>query len=42
MRPTVLELAQLFEQMFARAAADAGSTPNVLAGADDEIDKLFQ
>src|SRR5881394_2573986 len=42
MRPTILELAQLFEQMFARAAADAGSTPNVLAGADDEIDKLFQ
>src|SRR5438552_14693384 len=38
MRPTVLELTQLFEQMFARAAADAGSTPNVLAGADDEID----
>jgi hypothetical protein len=42
MRPTVLELTQLFEHVFARAAADPGSTPNVLAGADDEIDKLCQ
>lgn len=42
MRPTVLELTQLFEQVFARAAADPASTPNILAGADDEIDKLFQ
>ena len=32
----------MFEQMFARSAADAGSAPNILAGADDEIDKLFQ
>jgi predicted regulator of Ras-like GTPase activity (Roadblock/LC7/MglB family) len=42
MRPTVLELTQLFEQVFARAASDPGSIPNILAGADDEIDKLFQ
>src|SRR5689334_166679 len=41
MRPTVQELTQMFEQMFARAA-NAGSAPNVLAGADDEIDKLFR
>src|SRR5215210_4433519 len=40
MRPTVAELTTLFEQVFSRSAADAGSTPNILAGADDEIDKL--
>jgi hypothetical protein len=40
MKQTVVELTQLFEQMFSRARA--GNTPNVLAGADDEIDKLFQ
>src|SRR6266550_2157829 len=38
MRPTVQELTQ----MFARAAANAGTAPNILAGADDEIDKLFR
>src|SRR5438270_6925558 len=37
MRPTVQELTQMFEQMFARNAAGAGSTPSILAGADDEI-----
>src|SRR4051812_21723225 len=42
MRQTVQELTQMFEQMFARSAANAGSAPNVLAGADDEIDKLFR
>ena len=42
MRPTVQELTQMFEQMFARSAAQAGSAPNILAGADDEIDKLFR
>jgi predicted regulator of Ras-like GTPase activity (Roadblock/LC7/MglB family) len=42
MRPTVQELSQMFEQMFARSAADAGTTPSILAGADDEIDKLFR
>src|SRR5437868_9355447 len=41
MRQTVLLLTQLFEQVFARAAGD-GAPPNILAGADDEIDKLFQ
>jgi predicted regulator of Ras-like GTPase activity (Roadblock/LC7/MglB family) len=40
MKATVLELTQLFEQVFSRAKS--ASTPNVLAGADDEIDKLFQ
>jgi predicted regulator of Ras-like GTPase activity (Roadblock/LC7/MglB family) len=42
MRPTVQELTQMFEQMFARSAANAGSAPSILAGADDEIDKLFR
>ena len=41
LRQTVLELTQLFEAVFARAAA-APNAPNILAGADDEIDKLFQ
>jgi predicted regulator of Ras-like GTPase activity (Roadblock/LC7/MglB family) len=40
MKATVLELTLLFEQVFSRAKS--ASTPNVLAGADDEIDKLFQ
>lgn len=40
MKATVTELTQLFEKVFSRA--DSGATPNVLAGADDEIDKLFQ
>src|SRR3954447_19973844 len=34
MRQTVQELTQMFELMFARSAANAGSAPNVLAGAD--------
>jgi predicted regulator of Ras-like GTPase activity (Roadblock/LC7/MglB family) len=42
MKQTVLELNQLFEQVFARGEANAADAPNVLAGADDEIDKLFQ
>jgi predicted regulator of Ras-like GTPase activity (Roadblock/LC7/MglB family) len=41
LRPTVQQLAQLFEQVFSRSAASA-SAPNILAGADDEIDRLFQ
>jgi predicted regulator of Ras-like GTPase activity (Roadblock/LC7/MglB family) len=40
MKQTVTELVQLFEQVFARGAS--GTAPNLLAGADDEIDKLFQ
>ncbi|HVX40744.1 MAG TPA: roadblock/LC7 domain-containing protein [Gemmatimonadaceae bacterium] len=41
MKQTVTELSQLFDQVFARAEG-AASAPNILAGADDEIDKLFQ
>src|SRR5919107_2554722 len=41
MKQTVEELVKLFEQVFARAA-EAQAGPNVLAGADDEIDRLFQ
>ncbi len=41
MKQTVMELTQLFTQIFSRAA-NAASAPNILAGADDEIDKLFQ
>jgi predicted regulator of Ras-like GTPase activity (Roadblock/LC7/MglB family) len=41
MRTTVQHLTQLFEQVFARGARSA-SEPGILAGADDEIDKLFQ
>jgi predicted regulator of Ras-like GTPase activity (Roadblock/LC7/MglB family) len=40
MKATVTELTQLFEKVFSRAST--GNQPNVLAGADDEIDKLFQ
>ena len=40
MKPTVIELTNLFVQVFSRG--NAASPPNVLAGADDEIDKLFQ
>lgn len=41
-KETVAELARLFEQVFSRGAAGGASKPNLLAGADDEIDKLFQ
>ena len=41
MKQTVEELTKLFEAMFQRAASQTAA-PNVLAGADDEIDKLFQ
>jgi predicted regulator of Ras-like GTPase activity (Roadblock/LC7/MglB family) len=41
MKATVDELTKLFEEVFKRAGRD-GSQPNILAGADDEIDKLFQ
>jgi predicted regulator of Ras-like GTPase activity (Roadblock/LC7/MglB family) len=40
MKAVVDELRTLFEQVFARARDD--DRPNILAGADDEIDKLFQ
>jgi predicted regulator of Ras-like GTPase activity (Roadblock/LC7/MglB family) len=42
MKEVVVELSKLFEQVFARGAAGGGQKPSVLAGADDEIDKLFQ
>jgi predicted regulator of Ras-like GTPase activity (Roadblock/LC7/MglB family) len=42
MKETVNELTRLFEQVFARPAASQGGAPGLLAGADDEIDKLFQ
>jgi predicted regulator of Ras-like GTPase activity (Roadblock/LC7/MglB family) len=41
MRQTVVELTQQFEIVFARGGS-AEAVPNILAGADDEIDKLFQ
>ena len=42
MKQTVDELSKLFEQVFARAQSHQGGQQNILAGADDEIDKLFQ
>jgi predicted regulator of Ras-like GTPase activity (Roadblock/LC7/MglB family) len=43
MKQTVDELTRLFEAVFARAQAQQGTPQqNILAGADDEIDKLFQ
>jgi predicted regulator of Ras-like GTPase activity (Roadblock/LC7/MglB family) len=42
MKQTVDELTKLFEDVFKRGAAGEPSQPNILAGADDEIDKLFQ
>jgi len=43
MKAAVEDLARLFEQVFSRGAAGGPpSTPNILAGADDEIDRLFQ
>src|SRR5215211_2521917 len=41
MRQTVEELSTLFEEVFRRSQSGAGQ-PNVLADADDEIDRLFQ
>ncbi|HYV99241.1 MAG TPA: roadblock/LC7 domain-containing protein [Gemmatimonadaceae bacterium] len=41
MKETVEDLNRLFEQVFARAKGQA-ERPSVLAGADDDIDKLFQ
>jgi predicted regulator of Ras-like GTPase activity (Roadblock/LC7/MglB family) len=42
MKETVMELSKLFDEVFKRGATSAGAKPNLLAGADDEIDKLFQ
>ena len=40
-KPTVEELARLFTIMFDRGR-DGDRPPNILAGAEDEIDRLFQ
>ena len=42
MKQTVDELTKLFEQVFSRVQGQQGGQQNILAGADDEIDKLFQ
>jgi predicted regulator of Ras-like GTPase activity (Roadblock/LC7/MglB family) len=43
MKGVVEDLGKLFDQVFARhAAGSTTSQPSLLAGADDEIDKLFQ
>src|ERR671914_1637998 len=42
MKQTVDELTKLFKQVFQRGQGGPGGTPNILAGADDEIDRLFQ
>jgi predicted regulator of Ras-like GTPase activity (Roadblock/LC7/MglB family) len=42
MKETVTELAKLFDEVFKRGSTGAGAKPHLLAGADDEIDKLFQ
>jgi predicted regulator of Ras-like GTPase activity (Roadblock/LC7/MglB family) len=41
-KATVDELTRLFQAVFERSAAGQPAQPSVLAGADDEIDKLFQ
>ena len=42
-KQTVDELTKLFDTMFKRAqAGEQKAQPNVLSGAEDEIDKLFQ
>ena len=42
MKGVVDDLTKVFDLVFSRGAAGAGSIPGLLAGADDEIDKLFQ
>ena len=42
LKATVDELARLFHTVFERGTAGQPAQPSVLAGADDEIDKLFQ
>jgi predicted regulator of Ras-like GTPase activity (Roadblock/LC7/MglB family) len=42
LRQVVEELARLFEQVFARGREGEAAPPNLLAGAEDEIDRLFQ
>src|SRR5688500_321172 len=42
MKQTVGELSRLFEAVFEREREAQSTRPNILAGADDEIDRLFQ
>ncbi len=42
MKQTVEELTRLFEAVFQRAQSGEGGPPNILSGADYEIDRLFQ
>ena len=42
MRQTVDDLARMFTQVFERGTSGSGAPPNILADADDEIDRLFQ
>jgi Roadblock/LC7 domain len=43
MKMAVDDLTKLFEQVFARGQSVEGvEQPNILSGADDEIDRLFQ
>ena len=42
MKLAVDELAKLFELVFERERQAQATRPNILAGADDEIDRLFQ
>ena len=42
LKQAVEELTRLFEGVFERERLQAGLRPNILAGADDEIDRLFQ
>ena len=43
MKLAVDELTKLFEQVFTRGSGNgAAALPNLLAGAEDEIDRLFQ
>ena len=42
MKLAVDELTKLFEAVFEREKATQAARPNILAGAEDEIDRLFQ
>jgi predicted regulator of Ras-like GTPase activity (Roadblock/LC7/MglB family) len=42
MKRTVAELTRLFDAVFTRGTSGQPAAPSILAGADDEIDKLFQ
>ena len=41
MKETVIQLTRLFEEVFARGTAGRTRPPGLLAGAEDEIDRLF-